>query len=1048
MSNVGQRETITQNRVIKLFQTQLGYTYLGNWEYRKNNRNIETEILSQWLSNQGINNTLINNALEKLDKAATLGEIQNLYDANKAVYSLLRYGIKVKEGAGEQKQTIWLIDWEHPENNDFSLAEEVTVKGKLNKRPDIVLYINGIALGILELKRSIVSISEGIRQNLDNQKKEFIRPFFTTLQLVMAGNDTQGLRYGTIETSEKYYLEWKEENPDYNHQTDSLDKKYLSNSIYENGDNLLDCALIRLCNKTRFIDFIHNFIVFDKGIKKTCRHHQYFGIKAAQKHIQRGEGGIIWHTQGSGKSLTMVWLAKWIRENTTDARILIITDRTELDDQIEGIFQGVDEEIYKTKSGSDLINTLNQTNPWLICSLVHKFGNREETTQNQATDEFIKTLQIPSDFTPKCNIFVFVDECHRTQSGKLNTAMKKILPNAVFIGFTGTPLLKQDKQRSIEIFGNYIHTYKFNQAVADKIVLDLRYEARDIDQKLTSQTKIDQWFDAKTRGLSDLAKTQLKQKWGTLQKLLSSKSRLEQIVADILLDMETKPRLMDKRGNAMLVCGSIYQACKIYELFSHTEFKDKCAIITSYKPAPSDIKGEETGEGLTEKLNQYAIYRKMLADYFNDSEDKAMYRVEEFEKDVKNRFIHEPGQMRLLIVVDKLLTGFDAPPATYLYIDKKMQDHGLFQAICRVNRLDGDDKEYGYIVDYKDLFKKLKGAITDYTSGALEGYDADDIVGLLTNRLEKGKERLDETLEMVRALCELVPLPRHRQDYLHYFCTPDTRDKNALANNEPKRVALYQAVNALIRAYANLANEMIEAGYTNTEANNIKAEVEHYSKMRDEVKIASGDYLDMKLYEPAMRHLLDTYIHAEPSEIISNFEDLGLIQLIVNNGTSAIENLPVGLKKNPGAVAETIENNMRKIILDESPVNPKYYEEMSELLEALIEQRRQEAISYQEYLEQVKQLAKQIIQSEGFAESNYPPSLDTPGKRSLYDNLRKDEALALSIDTAVRSTKKEGWIGNRFKEREIERAIRAVIGENNLNVPDILELVKNQNEYQ
>jgi len=1048
MSNVGEHETITQNRVIQLFQTQLGYTYLGNWQYRENNRNIETEILSQWLSNQGINNTLINKALEKLDKAATLGEIQNLYDANKAVYGLLRYGVKVKEGAGEQTQTIWLIDWENPENNHFALAEEVTVKGKHNKRPDIVLYINGIALGILELKRSIVSIGEGIRQNLDNQKKEFIRPFFTTLQLVMAGNDTQGLRYGTIETSEKYYLEWKEENPEYNQQIDPIEQKYLSNSTYESGDNLLDCALIRLCNKPRFLELIHNFIIFDKGIKKTCRHNQYFGIKAAQNYIQRREGGIIWHTQGSGKSLTMVWLAKWIRENTTDARILIITDRTELDEQIEGIFQGVDENIYKTKSGSDLITILNDINPWLICSLVHKFGNREENTQNQATDEFIQTLQIPSNFTPKGNIFIFVDECHRTQSGKLNTAMKRILPNALFIGFTGTPLLKQDKQRSIEIFGNYIHTYKFNQAVADGIVLDLRYEARDIDQNLISEKKIDQWFDAKTRGLSDLAKTQLKQKWGTMQKLLSSKSRLEQIVDDILLDMETKPRLMDGRGNAMLVCASIYQACKIYELFSQTELKQKCAIITSYKPAPADIKGEETGEGLTEKLNQYAIYRKMLADYFNDLEDKAMYRVEEFEKDVKNRFIKQPGQMRLLIVVDKLLTGFDAPPATYLYIDKKMQDHGLFQAICRVNRLDGDDKEYGYIVDYKDLFKKLEGAIADYTSGALDGYDAEDVAGLLTNRLEKGKERLDETLEIVRALCEPVPLPRHSEDYLHYFCTADTRDKNALANNEPKRVALYKSVNALIRAYANLANEMIEAGYTTAEANTIKAEVEHYSKMRDEVKIASGDYLDMKLYEPAMRYLLDTYIRAEPSEIISDFEDLGLIQLIVNNGTNAVETLPEGLKKNPAGVAETIENNMRKIIIDESPVNPKYYEEMSELLDALIEQRRQQATSYQEYLENVKQLAKQIIQPQGFAQSNYPPSLNTPGKRSLYDNLRKDEALALCIDAAVRSTKKEGWIGNRFKEREIERAIRIAIGENNLNVTDILELVKNQDEYQ
>jgi type I restriction enzyme R subunit len=335
MSNVGQKERVTQNRVVKMFREQLGYTYLGNWETRDNNRNIETTLLTQWLTKQGTNTILINKALRELDQAAVLGEGQNLYDSNKAVYRLLRYGVKVKEGVGQQNQTVWLINWEHPEQNDFAIAEEVTVKGENKKRPDIVLYINGIAVGILELKRSSVSIGEGIRQNLDNQKKTFIRPFFTTMQLVMAGNDTQGLRYGTIETPEKYYLTWKEENPDYNPQIDSNDKKYLSNSDCEAGNNLLDCALFRLCNKQRFLELVHDFIVFDSGTKKTCRHNQYFGIQAAQKHIQHREGGIIWHTQGSGKSLTMVWLAKWIRENVPDARVLIITDRTELNEQIE-----------------------------------------------------------------------------------------------------------------------------------------------------------------------------------------------------------------------------------------------------------------------------------------------------------------------------------------------------------------------------------------------------------------------------------------------------------------------------------------------------------------------------------------------------------------------------------------------------------------------------------------------------------------------------------------------------------------------------------------
>jgi type I restriction enzyme R subunit len=644
VSVVGQIEKKTQTRVIKLFRERLGYDFLGNWSDREDNSNIEESLLRDWLAKRRVSKALIKRALYQLGKAAALGEGKSLYDANRAVYDLLRYGVKVKEGAGEQHQTVWLIDWEHPNNNHFAIAEEVSVKGELTKRPDIVLYVNGIALGVLELKRSTVSVSEGIRQNLDNQKKAFIRAFFSTIQLVMAGNDTEGLRYGIIETPEKYYLTWKEES---------------------DIDNLLDRHLTQLCNKPRLLELIHDFIVFDAGIKKTCRHNQYFGVKAAQERVRTREGGIIWHTQGSGKSLIMVWLAKWIREHVQNARVLIITDRTELDEQIEGVYLGVNEDIYRTGSGADLITRLNATTPWLICSLIHKFGRSEDA----AVDEFVAELakSLPTDFRAKGELFVFVDECHRTQSGTLHQAMKAILPNAMFIGFTGTPLLKADKQKSIEVFGPYIHTYKFDEAVRDGVVLDLRYEARDIDQNLTSPQKVDQWFEAKTKGLSDLARAQLKQKWGTMQKVLSSQSRLEKIVADILFDMETRDRLMSGRGNAMLVSSSIYQACKLFELFAKTHLAGKCAIVTSYKPSPNDIKGEESGEGLTEKLRQYEIYRKMLADFFDEPEDKTMVRVEEFEKKVKTKFVKEPGQMKLLIVVDKLLTGFDAPPATYLY---------------------------------------------------------------------------------------------------------------------------------------------------------------------------------------------------------------------------------------------------------------------------------------------------------------------------------------------------------------------------------------------
>lgn len=1030
MSTIGQRERATQQRLIQFFVKDLGYRYLGRSAGYAGDSNIDTDILSAWLKRRGVSDTLITRVLRQLDSAAALGEGKKLYYANKEVYRLLRYGVKEKEGAGEQNQTVWLIDWANPEANDFAIADEVTVKGEYSKRPDLVLYVNGIALGVIELKRSSVHVSEGIRQNLDNQKKTFIRNFFTTMQLVMAGNDTQGLRYGTIETPEKYYLEWKEENTGtYTHK--------------------LDFHLSRLCSKSRLLDIVHNYMAFDAGVKKLCRHNQFFGVEAAKQHIARREGGIIWHTQGSGKSLTMVWLAKWIRENVPNSRVLIVTDRTELDEQIESVFMGVDEEIYRTSSGNDLIATLNHPNPWLICSLVHKFGRRSEAEDAAATDDFITELQqsLTKTFRAKGDLFVFVDECHRTQSGKLHNAMTAILPEALFIGFTGTPLMKKDKKKSVEVFGPYIHTYKFDEAVADGVVLDLRYEARDIDQYLTSEKKVDDWFEAKTRGLSNLAKTQLKQKWGSMQKLLSSKSRLEQIVNDILLDMDTRPRLMDGHGNAMLVCSSVYQACKVYEMFSQTDLAGKVAIVTSFRPDAASIKGEETGAGLTEKLYKFSTYRKMLADYFEQSEEKIAGRIAEFERDVKQRFINEPGQMRLLIVADKLLTGFDAPSATYLYIDKTMTDHTLFQAICRVNRLDGEDKEYGYIIDYKDLFRSLDKAITDYTTGAFDDYDRDDVDGLLKNRLEQAKLDLDSALEVVRSLCEPVKAPRELQDYQHYFCGQSGENQTILGEKEALRLSFYQNVARLLRAYASLANEMQEAGYTDEEVESIRAEVAKFERLRYDIKLTSGDLLDMKRFEPAMRHLLDMYVRADGSEVLMDFEELSLIELIVEKGAAATAALPDEIRNNQDAMAETIENNVRKTIVDENPVNPKYYGRMSLLLDELITLRRQNALDYQQYLERIRDLSKQVIRPEQTNGASYPETMDTQAKRAFYDNFGHDEVLATRIDTTIRYTKKAEWIGDRFKERELARALREETASYNVNIDDILELARKQKEY-
>ena len=1035
MNKVGEREIITQNRIIKLFKNYLGYNYLGHWQDRNNNRNIEISLLKPFLQQQNLKEKLIERALRELDQATALGDGRSLYDANKEIYRLLRYGIKVKAGAGTKNQTIWLIDWTNPERNHFAIAEEVTIKGKSTKRPDIVIYVNGIAIGIIELKRSIVFVSEGIRQNLLNQRKEVIRPFFTTMQLVMAGNDTQGLRYGTTETPEKYYMEWKE--------------------VGGIGRYKLDHHLSLLCNKPRLLELMHDFIVFDAGIKKICRHNQYFGTKAAQKYIRRRQGGIIWHTQGSGKSLTMVWLTKWIREHVKNSRVLIITDRTELDEQIENIYRGVDEDIYRTKSGEDLVHTLNGSDQWLICSLIHKFGG---SATGELLDSDIDTFMvdieknIDSNFTAKDDIYVFIDECHRTQSGKLHKAMKKILPNALLIGFTGTPLLKKDKKTTLETFGPYIHAYKFDEAVSDGVVVDLCYEARHIDQNVTAKDKIDLWFEAKTRGLNDYARAQLKKKWSTMQKILSSQSYLEKIVADILLDMETRDRLANGRGNAMLVSSSIYEACKFYELFEKTTLFGKCALITSYKPALKSIKNEESGESYTEKLRQYNIYRKMLSDFFDEPAETAVSRLTEFEKRVKEKFVKEPGQMRLLIVVDKLLTGFDAPPATYLYIGKTMRNHGLFQAVCRVNRLDGEDKEYGYIIDYKDSFESLEKSIKNYTGGAFDQYDKNDVTGLLQDRLVKAKERFEETRETIKALCEKVRAPQDTVAYIHYFCAKDTSDKHALGDNAARRLALYKATTAFIRAYAALANDMIEVGYTIEEIEVIKAEVDHFEKVRKTVKMASGDYIDLKVYEPAMRHLIDSYIRAEDSEKISAFDNFNLIKLINLRGKAALDDLPKDIRNNTNAVAETIENNTRKVIIDEQPINPKYYEKMSSLLDALIKQRKEQAIEYKDYLKKIVELSSKVYQSG--VDKTYPKTIDTPAKRALFDNLGKSAEFAIKIHEAVEKTKKDDFRGNMLKERELEIAIRGILEstEHNLentehNAKQILELIKNQSEY-
>jgi len=1016
MNGIGTPERATQKRVIELFTEELGYDYLGDWHRRDGNSNIEEDQLRPWLTQRGCSSDQIARALHKLRAEAT-NPNRSLYDNNKAVYELLRYGVNVKTAAGEMAETVHLVDWEHPEANDFAIAEEVTLHGHNERRPDLVLYVNGIAVGVIELKNSRVSIGDGIRQLISNQRREFNEWFFTTVQLCFAGSDSEGLKYGAIGTPEKYYLRWKEDEED--------------NTRFK-----LDKYLLKMCGKDRLIELIHDFVVLDGGVKKLPRAHQYFGVKAAQEHARAFKGGIIWHTQGSGKSIVMVLLAKWILENNPHARVAIVTDRDELDKQIEGVFRAIGEPIERVRSGRELMARLGQAKPRLLCSLVHKFGKKDVDD----FEAFIRELEEQASRAVG-ELFVFVDECHRTQSGKLHRTMKALLPSAVFVGFTGTPLLKKDKKTSREVFGGYIHTYTFSEAVEDEIILDLVYEARDIAQRLGSEDRIDAWFDAKTRGLNDWQKAALREQWGTMQKVLSSRSRMERVVRDVVFDFNVKPRLSSQRGNAMLVASSIYEACRYYELFQQTPLKGRCAVVTSYDPQARDISKEDTGANTeTEKESIYRTYTELLK---RVTPKPGKSKTETYEDQAKALFTSQPANMKLLIAVDKLLTGFDAPSCTYLYIDKSMQDHGLFQAICRTNRLDGEDKDFGYIVDYKDLFKKVEKAIAVYTSDLAheEGQPEPEI--LLQDRLAKGKERLDNALEALALLCEPVEPPRGELEHIRYFCgNPELPAE--LAQHAPQRVALYRATVALVRAFASISDELEAAGYSPADVARIKGEVDHYLKLREIIRKASGETIDLKAYEADMRHLIDNYVEASAPRKISPFDGVGLLDLIVKSGIAdAIASLPDGIKSSQDAIAETIANNVRSRIIKEHLNDPAYYDKMSALLEEIIRDLRARRIEYGAYLTRIANLARRVQAGQA---DDTPARVDTPGRRALFNNLGKDANLALRVDEAVRTRAPDGWRGVLAKERVVKQALYEVLQDRE-EVERLFPIVSRQREY-
>lgn len=910
---------------------KMGYIYLSPEECSAQRTNGYDVLLKDILRKQlqklnqfEYDNTLYKFSADNIEKAISdLDEplTEGLVRTSEKIYDSLMLGKSYLETLADgtaKSFNLKYIDWEHPENNVYHVTEEFSVDSwdkQHNARPDIVLFVNGIPFAVIECKAPTISEEQAVEQTIRNQGKDYIPQLFKYIQVVMATNKN-AVKYATCGTGKNFWCVWHEQETEW--QEKVLDQYVVGREVTAQDRNI-----VSLLHPDRLMKLTKYFVLFDANVKKICRYQQFFAVEAIMKTIHQNDehgnrqSGVIWHTQGSGKSLTMVMLAKYILETmqSLNPRVVIVTDRKELDKQIAKTFLHTRLSPARATSGKHLIELINAGKADVVTSIINKFNTVESSgLKNNSRD-----------------IFVLVDESHRSNYGSLATKMRVVFPNACYIGFTGTPLMKNEKN-TMARFGKLIHKYTIQDGVNDKAIVPLIYEGRFVDQNVDEEN-IDLWFEQVTKRLSDPQKVDLKNKWSSIKHLASTDARIKRIALDI--NNHFCEGYKNTGFKAMLACNFKKDAIRYQKCFE--QFGD---LTTAVVISPPDMRegAEEVDESTDDMV--VSFWNKMMQQYGN---------ADDYEDAIKAKFID--GEIDILIVCSKLLTGFDAPLTQVLYIDKELKEHGLLQAIARTNRLQ-EGKDFGLIVDYRGLIKKLDDAMEVYSGSGLENFEIEDVKGVVVDVMAyAGKLR-----ETYSQLCDIFASIKNKED--------TEEIELYLADNEI-RAKFYDALCSFGRALNMVLNsEAAYAVFSKGEIGKYQSAFIFYTKVRRSVKIRYADAIDNREYEAQMQNLLDTHMSVVGLKQITNPID------ILDRDEFEKELKELGTLRSK---ADAILSHMTKSIKVNRDENPAYYDSFSKRIKDALEEYKNRVITEAEYLDKMKSIMEDY--RKGTTTITYPEKI-------------------------------------------------------------------------